>query len=142
MREKQNQKPISCYCLKTRRASAVVTKFYDNMLESCGVTVRQYSLLVNIYRAKCCSVKELADMAELDRSTLARSLKPLYQQGLVIDSKEPGARNSKLGLSKAGKETVYSANQLWANAQKAVELKLGDDGLHSFEKLMDLLEAL
>lgn len=142
MREKQSKNSTACYCLRTRRASAAVTKFYDNMLESCGVTVRQYSLLLNISQAEYCSVKELADMTELDRSTLARSLKPLYHHGLVIDIKEPGTRNSQLELTNAGKETVEYAKQLWTEAQKAVKLKLGEDGLHSLEKVLDLLEAL
>lgn len=142
MRENKSAPLTSCYCLKTRRASATVTKFYDRVLESCGVTVRQYSLLLNISRAEHCSVKELADMTELDRSTLARSLKPLYHQGLVIDTKVPGTRNSQLEVTKAGKETFECAKQLWTEAQKAVELKLGEDGLHSFEKVINLLETL
>ena len=142
MREKQRKKPTSCYCLKIRRASALVTKFYDGMLGPCGVTVRQYSLLLNISQAEYCSVKELADLTELDRSTLARSLKPLYHHRLVIDAKEPGTRNSRLVLTKIGKETVECANRLWLEAQKDVELKLEEDGLHSLEKLLGLLEAL
>jgi DNA-binding MarR family transcriptional regulator len=112
------------------------------MLAPCGVTVRQYSLLLNISRTENCSVKELADVTELDRSTLARSLKPLYQRGLVIDTKEPGTRNSQLELTKAGRKTVEYANQLWTEAQKAVECKLGQTGLHEFEKIMALLEAI
>jgi len=113
MPEKQSKILTSCYCLKTRGASAALTKFYDNKLAPCGVAVRQYSLLLDISRAENCSVKELAEMTELDRSTLARSLKPLYQQGLVIDTKEPGTRNSRLELTKAGKQTVERANYLW-----------------------------
>jgi len=142
MSEKQGKTPTSCYCLKTRRASAALTKFYDNKLVPCGVTVRQYSLLLNILRAENCSVKELADMTELDRSTLARSLKPLYQQGLVIDTKEPGTRNSQLELTKAGKQTVEYANQLWAEAQKVIEQKFGAAGLQELEKVMAMLEAI
>ena len=142
MRENKSTTPTSCYCLKIRRASATVTKFYDSMLESCGVTVRQYSLLLNISQAEHCSVKELADMTELDRSTLARSLKPLYHQGLVIDTKVLGTRNSQLEVTETGKETVECAKQLWAEAQKAVKLKLGANGLHSLEKVLNLLERL
>lgn len=142
MHEKPNKNHLACYCLRARRASAAVTKFYDNILKPCGVTVSQYSLLLNISKAEYCSVKELADMAELDRSTLARNLKPLYQQGLVINTKEPGTRNSRLELTKAGKETVECAKQLWAEAQAAVKLKLGEGGLHALEQALDLLEAL
>jgi len=142
MSERQSKTTSSCYCLKTRRASAALTKFYDNKLAPCGVTVRQYSLLLNISQAENCSVKELADMTELDRSTLARSLKPLYQQALVIDTKELGTRNSQLELTRAGKQTVECANQLWAEAQEVVEEKFGEVGLQKLEMVMARLEAL
>ncbi|MDR2354996.1 MAG: MarR family transcriptional regulator, partial [Clostridiales Family XIII bacterium] len=62
MQETQGKNVTACYCLRTRKASAAVTKFYDNILEPCGVTVRQYSLLLNVSKTERCSVKELADM--------------------------------------------------------------------------------
>lgn len=142
MQRKQSRNPTSCYCLKTRRASAVVTKFYDKTLEPCGLTVRQYSLLLNISQEECCSVKELADATELDRSTLARSLKPLFHQGLIADTSRPGARNSQLELTKAGQESLGRAKLLWAEAQRALTQKLGEGGLRSLEEVFQLLESL
>jgi DNA-binding MarR family transcriptional regulator len=143
MQDKPRRIPASCYCLKIRKASAAVTKLYDNILEPCGVTVRQYSLLFNIsYRSNHCSVKELADMAELDRSTLARSLKPLFLQGLIVDTSRPGTRNSQLELTEAGKETLERAKILWSNAQLALMQKFGDEGLAALEKVLRLLEVL
>ena len=137
----QKQQP-PCYCLKIRRASAVITKFYDKILRACGITIRQYSLLLNISRAEQCSVRELADRTELDRSTLTRSLKPLYQQKLIVDAKQPGTRNSRLELTEAGKETVARAKLLWAEAQEDVKETLGEEGLSSLEKVVSLLESL
>ena len=142
MQTGQHKKTISCYCLKLRRASAAVTQFYDGMLDSCGITVRQYSLLLNISKAGQCSVRELADMTELDRSTLARSLKPLFHQKLVIDAKQQGARNSQLELTQAGMETVRLAGRSWVKAQDHVRQKLGKEGLSALEDVLNLLEAL
>lgn len=132
----------SCYCLKTRRACAAVTKFYDTMLAPSGVTVRQYSLLLNISQAHSCSVRELADLAELDRSTLARSLKPLYAQGFIVNAKQPSARNSQLELTNAGKETVEQAKELWSKAQEAVSESFGSEGIVLLEELLQRLKAL
>lgn len=134
--------PNSCFCLRIRKASAAVTKFYDNMLIPSGVTVRQYSLLFNISQAKDCSVKELADMTELDRSTLARSLKPLFNQCLVVDTSQPRARNSKLELTEAGKATLEQAKLLWEKAQFELMQKLGCERVNGLEKVLQSLDCL
>ncbi len=142
MQKNQNRTPTSCYCLKIRRATATVTKHYDRVLAPCGVTVSQYSVLLNISRAEQCSIRELADMAELDRSTLARNLQPLFHQGLVVDTRQEGTRNCQLELTETGKETLECAKLLWAKAQQDVMLKLGDEGLDTLEKVLSSLEAL
>jgi DNA-binding MarR family transcriptional regulator len=99
-------------------------------------------LLLNISRALSCSVRELAGLADLDRSTLARSLKPLFKQGFIIDAKSPGTRDSRLELTKCGQETVLAAGELWTQAQKALERHFGQSGLKELESVMARLEAL
>jgi DNA-binding MarR family transcriptional regulator len=84
----------------------------------------------------------LAGLADLDRSTLARSLKPLFKQGLIVNAKSPGTRNSRLELTKFGQETVTTAGELWAQAQEAVERQFGESGLKELESVMARLEAL
>jgi DNA-binding MarR family transcriptional regulator len=69
-------------------------------------------------------------------------LKPLYQQGLVADTKASGTRNSRLELTEVGRETLARAKHLWAEAQESVRQKLGEDGLRSLKEALDLLEAL
>lgn len=142
MRASQKRKPTACVCLTIRRLTAWVTKYYDQALAPCGVTVNQFSVLMNISRAEHCSVRELADMAELDRSTLARNLKPLFNQGLVADIKEPGTRNSRLELTAAGQKTIECARPLWAQAQEEVKRKLGEEGQAALEKIVASLESL
>lgn len=138
-------KPIdntTCHCLKMRRSAGNVVAFYDRMLEPAGITVRQYSLLYEIWRHKECSVSILAKATELDRSTLTRSLKPLLKRGLVTDLKEPGARNSKLVLTEEGKQVSKQAAVLWMKAQAAFEEKLGADGVKALEDALLVLQDL
>lgn len=107
-----------CHCLKMRRSAENVIRFYDAILASSGVTVRQYSLLRQISDHERCNVRALSELTELDRSTLARSLKPLMKAGLVNDAKEVGTRDSKLFLSQKGKQVCGKAEKLWNNAGK------------------------
>lgn len=135
-------KKISCYCLKTRMATGNLVKFYDNMLEPSGVTTRQYSLLLNISRREDVSVRELADMTNLERSTLARNLKPLFSRLLIEDKKLPGTRDSKLRLTKNGREVLEKAQGLWEKAQSGLAEKLGQEKMDMLETVLDALEAL
>lgn len=140
---KNHQKtPTSCFCLKMRRASADITNYYDRVLEPSGVTVGQYSILLNTSKAEKGTVKELADMAELDRSTLARNIKPLIGRKLIYDAKEDGARNSRLLLTEAGKRTLLQAQSLWEEAQNKMREHLGEEGMAELEKVLKTLEAL
>lgn len=138
----QKKRPTSCYCLKVRRATGDITKYYDRVLAPSGVTTSQYSLLLNISRAQQCSIKELADMAELDRSTLARNLQPLLKRALVVDVKPPGTRNCQLELTQKGRNTVKIALSLWEKAQKSVREQLGEDGIAALEKVTTALAEL
>ena len=138
----ERQRPGCCYCLQVRQAASTIKSYYDRVLSPSGITVRQYSLLLNIAKLGVCSARELADLTELDRSTLARSLKPLLRYGYIIDNKERNARNSSLGLTLKGEETLQHASKLWNQAQNNVEDKFGKDGIQQLLSVMDLLNSL
>ena len=132
----------TCHCLKMRRSAENVIRFYDRRLQPAGITVRQYSLLKNIDEHKGCSVRVLADCTELDRSTLARSLKPLMKAGLLEDTKGIGTRDSKLMLTEEGKETYALATGLWRQAQDKFEEKLGKNQVTVLENILAELQSL
>ena len=131
-----------CHCLKMRRSAENVIRFYDDMLSPTGITVRQYSLLNKISEHDGCNVRELAEATELDRSTLARSLKPLMSRGLVLDSKEAGARDSRLSLSEIGQQICDEAGQLWMKAQKEFEDKVGMKNVQALEEILESMQTL
>ncbi|MBQ9539526.1 MAG: winged helix-turn-helix transcriptional regulator [Treponema sp.] len=131
-----------CHCLKIRRSAENVIRFYDSVLAPSGVTVRQYSLLYQISEHDKCNVRNLAELTELDRSTLARSLKPLMNAGLVNDVKEPGTRDSKLSLSEKGFMVCKEAEDLWNEAQRMYEEKVGRQQVAILENALEALQAL
>lgn len=132
----------ACHCLKMRRSAENVIHFYDDTLRPSGITVRQYSLLYQIRLHSGCSVRELSEATELDRSTLARSLKSLFSSGYIEDRKATGARNSKLYLTESGKNVCSAAEELWNKAQKSYEEKLGMDTVHALENALLKLQTL
>jgi DNA-binding MarR family transcriptional regulator len=132
----------TCHCLKMRLSAGNVIRFYDTILSPSGITVRQYSLLNKIAEREGCSVRELSDAVQLDRSTLARSLKPLLQAGYIEDRKEKNARNSVLYLTEEGAARCKRASELWAEAQKEFEEKIGREKVKELESILELLQAL
>lgn len=132
----------SCHCLKMRRSAQNVIRFYDEKLEPSGVTARQYSLLYQVRLNPGCSVSALANAAELDRSTLARSLKSLFKGGYVEDRKEPGTRDSRLFLTEEGEATCAQAGKLWERAQRAYEEHVGAETVQALENALLKLQSL
>ena len=132
----------TCHCLKMRRSAGNVISFYDQILKPSGVTVRQYSLLYSISEHDGCNVRELSDYTELDRSTLARSLKPLMKADLIADAKDAGTRDSKLSLTEQGKQVCQEAAKLWEIAQKRFEEKLGAEQVKALEAALEILQTL
>ena len=115
-----------CICINLRRIGLKVTELYDNALESVGLSVTQYSLLVNLCRNEGCSTGELAERVKLEKSTLVRTLRPLLQRDLVVDKSTPGGgRRRCLYLTATGEEILEKAFPLWQKAQQEVTAKLG-----------------
>lgn len=131
-----------CHCLKMRRSAENVIQFYDTILAPCGVTVRQYSLLSAISEHRGCNVRILSEATLLDRSTLARSLKPLIKSGYIKDNKAAGARDSVLELTEKGISACKEASKLWETAQRRLEEKLGKEQLAALENTLALLQEL
>lgn len=135
------KKKISCYCINLRRLANVVTNKYDEYLEEIGLTVNQYSLLVNIEQLKTCSVSDLANYVGLERTTLVRTLKPIFDKKLIEDISNSNQRNRKIQITQKGIEILHRGKPLWQKAQIEIENKLGENNIkvlsEIFLKLVD-----
>ncbi len=129
----------SCYAMQIRRFNNQITGFYDRCLEDSGITVCQFTIISKLHRFRNLSVRELSDLVVLERSTLARSLKPLRENGYIVDTRQKGQRNSRLQLTEKGEETYSLAKQRWNDAQAVLEEKLGKHRIEELHEIMDIL---
>lgn len=127
-----------CICINLRRIAQKVTDFYDKALKSVGVTINQYSLLVNISRIEGCGTGELAQRVRLEKSTLVRTLQPLLREGLIEDKSLGEIRRRRLYITPRGEEVLKKAFPLWKKAQEEVGIKLGK----SHKDLMDIFNQI
>jgi DNA-binding MarR family transcriptional regulator len=140
--QKAHKREIHCYCIKVRRVARIVTAYYDNFLAPSGLTVNQYSLLVNLEKLGESNVSELADYVGLERTTLVRNIKPLLERGYVQDASRAEARDCRLSVTAMGREALGVAMPLWEKAQKGVGDKIGAGNIKVLNELLGGLEML
>lgn len=130
-----------CLCLSLRQASRKLTARYDAALQPAGISLAQFSLLRDIGRHGPASVGGLADLVELDRSTLGRNARVLKRMGLVAIRPGADLRQATLSLSAAGEAVLGVAVPLWAGAQDELQRTLGAAGMAQFEAVLAVLEG-
>src|SRR6266851_5975842 len=79
---------LPCACANLRRADRVVTQFYDAVLGPSGMRITQFTLLQALHHAPGISQKQLAELLEIDSTTLTRTLAPLRRKGAALRGRE------------------------------------------------------
>ncbi len=139
------EKPVyksQCYCMNLRRAANAVTDYYDAVLKDLGVSVSQFSLLLNLARMETANTSELAERVNLDRSTLVRNLKPLLERGLILDFAIEGARSHKFAVSETGQALLEKGIPQWEHAQETVKDYLSPEDTETLLRLLRKLHEL
>jgi DNA-binding MarR family transcriptional regulator len=102
----------------------------------------QYTVLVVIALSEPETVMHLAQQLAMDRSALARALKPLEQQGLVIV--EPGSdrRTRSVRLTEQGQQALVETHPYWVKAQEQVMAHFGEQQTHLLLSELKKVESL
>jgi len=115
-----------CACFHFRKASRAVTQLFDETLAPSGLRSTQLVILVHISITETPTVLNLAADLVMDRSTLARNLKPLEKQRLIkIVPGKKDRRTRLISLTARGRKTLLSALPLWQEAQTRFVGRLG-----------------
>ncbi|HXZ08206.1 MAG TPA: MarR family transcriptional regulator [Paraburkholderia sp.] len=114
--------PQVCNNAALRKATRRVSQLYDTVLAPCGLSSAQRSVLLHIERAGAPTMTELAYLMVLDRSALARTIKPLERDGYLVQRPdEDDGRSRRVELTPAGRGKLAESNQLWRRAQSRFE---------------------
>ncbi len=115
-----------CLCTSLRQAALAATRFYDGALQSTGLKITMFRLLRRIGESGAPTMTGLAEIVQLDRSTLGRNLRVLERLGLVRLSEGEDERTRTIELTTAGLKKLQAALPLWASAQRRMKKRLGD----------------
>jgi DNA-binding MarR family transcriptional regulator len=131
----------ACVNLRLRRATRSLSSFYDRVLEPSGLHGNQLMLLIPPYLADGMTINRLAEVAGLDRTTLARNLRLLQQRQLLSLRRGQDQRTRVVHVTPRGERALQQALPLWEDAQRQVTEVLGPHKLSQLERALDTLEA-
>lgn len=128
-----------CYCLMLRRAASSVTDMYDKALAEYGITLNQFSIIINLNNMSMATTTELAQQIGLERSTLVRNLKAIMAMGYIENVSGENERNNHLRVTSSGRHLLKLAIPVWQSVQDKISESLGSKNA---ALLMDMLYKL
>jgi DNA-binding MarR family transcriptional regulator len=130
----------TCLCLHLQRAARAVARRFDTAFRPLELTNGQFSLLMSLNRPDPASIRSVADLLAMDRTTLTAALKPLERRGLIRVTVDPTDRRGRhLTLTPAGHRLLAEATPIWQREHAAIDAQFGDSGP---ERLRSDLRAL
>ena len=108
---------------QVRRANRSISRLYNLVLSSCGLTATQYVLLQSIAATHEISQLQLSEKLSAASTTLSRRLSCLRKKGLV--DLRVGARGSRIyTLTPAGRALLNSTSLQWESAQHRLRVRI------------------
>jgi DNA-binding MarR family transcriptional regulator len=140
--EKLQQAAVNCACFNFRKASRAVTNLFDETLQPLGLRSTQLVILIVVALSERITVVRLANQLVMDRSTVARNLKPLERDGLITIEAGDDRRTRIVDLTPKGRETLLAAVPLWEKAQSQFVDSIGSSRWSSLlENLTHTVDA-
>jgi DNA-binding MarR family transcriptional regulator len=121
----------NCACTGLRMSARVMTRLYDEALAPSGVRITQLATLATVAFHGPFTVKALAKVLVMDRTTLTADLKPLEAQGFLEVTPGQDRRTRVIAITKSGRAALEKAVPLWRKAQVQVKEHLGERRLHA-----------
>ena len=128
-----------CACANIRRTDRVITQFYDEVLAPSGLNAPQFALLATLAEVAPITIRRLAEIMVMDRTTLTRNLKLLINEHLVRSEEGEDRRRRLAFLTQEGEQALQRAWPLWQEAQARFEQALGRE---RFDALLTELSAV
>lgn len=116
-----------CLCATVRRASRLLSAFYEEALRPAGLTPTQFETMMTLHHAGPCSQKALASLLETDQTTLSRNLTSLEHERWI--ETQPDVRDRRrrtYALTALGQAVLKAATEHWSRAHAQMELRVGE----------------
>jgi DNA-binding MarR family transcriptional regulator len=146
MKQPMRQKPesrererVQCACTNLKRASRVVGRAYDEALAPAGLNATQYAILANVGRHQPISQMSLADLLDLERTSLYRAVALLESNGWLESSPLGEGVTKVLALTKKGTDVLAKARPRWERVQGEFVAAFGKTKWEGFLATLDTI---
>ncbi len=115
-----------CIAYNLRKLSRQINKFYNEKISQSGLQGTQFPLLLAIKQNQPITITKLADILDIDRTTLSRSLKLMEKKGYIFFGLQKGDNRLKnIALTAQGLSLIDQALPYWQEAQNEMEEIIG-----------------
>jgi len=112
----------TCLCLHLQRAARAIARRFDTAFRPLDLTNGQFSLLMSLNRPEPATMRGVANLLAMDRTTLTAALKPLERRGLVAVALDlADRRGRRLSLTPQGQHLLAAALPIWQREHGAIE---------------------
>jgi DNA-binding MarR family transcriptional regulator len=128
---------LPCMCASLRRASRVLTQYYDDALRPLGLRATQFTVLQTLSQAGETSQGELGEILAMDSTTLTRTLEIMGGRGWIVKRAGEDRRERRLCLSEEGAAQLRRALPVWQEVQERLRHQLGNERSDNLMKLIN-----
>jgi DNA-binding MarR family transcriptional regulator len=118
---------LPCLCANLRRASRVVTQFYEDALRPVGLRATQFTVLQALSLAGEVTQGVLGQILAMDSTTLTRTLNIMKRQGWIEQRRGQDRREWRLSLTAAGQALMKRALPHWRSVQRRIHSQFGNE---------------
>jgi DNA-binding MarR family transcriptional regulator len=128
-----------CLNFLVRRSARIVGRYYDTALKPTGLRATQFNMMAVLAQTGALPFTRLAALLGMERSALARNLKPLEREGFAEVSAGTDKRMRVAVLTPRGRQKLQSSLPIWSKAQTRLsnELAVGE-----VDRLVGLLKKV
>ena len=112
-----------------------MTQVYDRAIQPTGLRATQFSILAMLAIGGASTITSLSGFLVMDRTTLARNLKPLEKRGLISIARGEDRRKKTVALTDTGADMLRAALPRWEKAQAEVIEAMGESWQSTLESL-------
>lgn len=133
---------VKCHATALRKASRLMSQFYDAALEGSGLKTTQRALLATLDRFGPMPVGALADAMVMEAGGLAHTLKPLIRDKVVAVAVDPGDRRNRLvSVTEEGLRRLRASDAGFFQAQARFEQAFGAQEAARLRDALNLLTS-
>ena len=126
-----NFNPSTCISGKITGLNRIVAGIFRKYVSPFGVSNSQLTLLFILTKMDGLNQKQLSEMIYLEKSTLNRNLKRLFDQELLSKQNFPS-----ISITEKGKRLVNDIIPEWRKAMDEIESIMGDSGKMALDTLV------